>query len=54
VPEEELPEGERGKGDRKAWVKGTVETADGRVCVEAKALFVTPRGAKLAPLGETF
>ncbi|KZF20895.1 hypothetical protein L228DRAFT_202294, partial [Xylona heveae TC161] len=29
--------------DRKAWVNATLETIDGRVCVEAKGLFVVPK-----------
>ncbi|RYP69971.1 hypothetical protein DL771_005762 [Monosporascus sp. 5C6A] len=39
-----------GKSDRKAWVEGSVETLDGRTCVLARALFVVPKGIKLAPL----
>ncbi|RYP57415.1 hypothetical protein DL769_009485 [Monosporascus sp. CRB-8-3] len=39
-----------GKSDRKAWVEGSVETLDGQTCVLAKALFVVPKGIKLAPL----
>lgn len=42
------------KSDRKMWVEGTLETAEGRVCVEAKALFVVPKGVKLKPLVEGF
>ncbi|RYP66213.1 hypothetical protein DL770_008846 [Monosporascus sp. CRB-9-2] len=38
------------KSDRKAWVEGSVETLDGQTCVLAKALFVVPKGIKLAPL----
>ena len=30
--------------DRKGWVKGTVEEMGGKVCVEAKGLFVVPKG----------
>ncbi|EJT70707.1 hypothetical protein GGTG_11730 [Gaeumannomyces tritici R3-111a-1] len=52
--EEELAPGERGKRDRKVWVVATVEDLKGTVCVEAKALFVAPRGIKLAPLGDEF
>ncbi|KAI1374915.1 hypothetical protein F4677DRAFT_423885 [Hypoxylon crocopeplum] len=40
--------------DRKMWVEGTLETDNGKVCVEAKALFVVPKGVKLKPLVEGF
>ncbi|RYP06015.1 hypothetical protein DL764_003432 [Monosporascus ibericus] len=39
-----------GNSDRKAWVEGSVETLDGQTCVLARALFVVPKGIKLAPL----
>ncbi|KAI1101198.1 HotDog domain-containing protein [Jackrogersella minutella] len=42
------------KRDRKLWVEGTLETVDGKVCVEAKALFVVPKGVNLKPLVEGF
>ncbi|KAI1122810.1 hypothetical protein F5Y10DRAFT_253130 [Nemania abortiva] len=42
------------KGDRKLWVRGTLEREDGKVSVEAKALFVVPRAYKLRPLVEDF
>jgi len=42
------------KSDRKLWVQGTLETENGKTCVEAKALFVVPRGYKLQPLAEGF
>lgn len=42
------------KTARKMWVEGTLETEHGRVCVEAKALFVVPKGVKLKPLVEGF
>lgn len=42
------------KGDRKLWVRGSLETVGGRVAVEAKALFVVPRAYKLRPLVEGF
>ncbi|KAK8064731.1 hypothetical protein PG994_007369 [Apiospora phragmitis] len=38
------------KSDRKLWVHGHVEAENGRVCVEARALFVVPKGINLAPL----
>jgi len=53
APEELEPE-ERAKAGRKAWVVGTLETLDGKVCVEARGLFVAPRGLKLASLPERF
>ncbi|KAI1114673.1 HotDog domain-containing protein [Nemania sp. NC0429] len=42
------------KGDRKLWVWGTLETEKGKVAVEAKALFVVPKGYKLRPLVQDF
>ncbi|KAI1362471.1 hypothetical protein F5Y08DRAFT_272670 [Xylaria arbuscula] len=42
------------KGDRKLWVKGTLEVVDGKVAVEANGLFVVPRGYTLRPLVEGF
>ncbi|KAI0388784.1 hypothetical protein F5Y17DRAFT_451638 [Xylariaceae sp. FL0594] len=42
------------KSDRKLWVKGTLETENGKTCVEAKGLFVVPRGYQLRPLVEGF
>ncbi|KAL8387152.1 hypothetical protein RB595_010119 [Gaeumannomyces hyphopodioides] len=54
LADEELGPAERGKRDRKVWVAATVEDLGGRVCVEAKALFVAPKGIALAPLGDEF
>lgn len=42
------------KSDRKMWIEGTLESLEGRVCVEAKALFVVPKGVKLKPFVEGF
>ncbi|KAI1411438.1 HotDog domain-containing protein [Hypoxylon sp. FL1857] len=42
------------KSERKMWVEGTLETLEGKTCVEAKALFVVPKGVKLKPLVEGF
>ncbi|KAI0125160.1 HotDog domain-containing protein [Xylariales sp. AK1849] len=42
------------KSDRKLWVEGNVATEEGKICVEAKALFVVPKGSKLKPLSEGF
>ncbi|KAI1462889.1 HotDog domain-containing protein [Daldinia caldariorum] len=42
------------KVDRKMWVEGTLETLHGKICVEAKALAVVPKGVKLKPLVEEF
>ncbi|KAL3422257.1 UPF0644 protein PB2B4.06 [Phlyctema vagabunda] len=33
----------QGATERKTWVAGRIETLDGRVCVEARALFVVPK-----------
>ena len=41
--------------DRKKWVKGVLEeVGTGKVCVEAKGLFVVPKGVQLAPFEEGF
>lgn len=52
--EEDLPEKDRGKRDRKCWVKALVETIDGQPCVEATALYVKPAGTILRAVGENF
>ncbi|KAI0476128.1 hypothetical protein GGR56DRAFT_693413 [Xylariaceae sp. FL0804] len=39
---------------RKLWVEGALETLDGRVCVEARGLFVVPKTFRLKPLVERF
>jgi acyl-coenzyme A thioesterase PaaI-like protein len=38
-----MPNPELGVTERKAWVSGRLETLEGRVCVEAKGLFVVPK-----------
>ncbi|KAH8196546.1 hypothetical protein TruAng_009274 [Truncatella angustata] len=40
------------KSDRKLRVRGSIETLEGKVLVEAKALFVVPKTAKLNSIGE--
>lgn len=40
--------------DRKARIKGRLETLDGKVCVEATGLFVVPKGLKLGEIKEGF
>ncbi|KAK2018225.1 thioesterase [Colletotrichum eremochloae] len=45
---------EEDKSDRKLWVVGRMEDAEGATAVEAKALFVVPKGDKVAPLGKKF
>lgn len=54
VPEEALAVGERGKRARKVWVDARVETVEGRVCVESRALFVAPKGMELQLVPENF
>src|SRR3569833_1503671 len=54
VPDEDLPDAERGKSGRKVWCRGRVETMAGKVCVEAEGLFVVPKGLKLQRLGDRF
>lgn len=39
-----------GATDQKQWVSGRLETLDGKVCVEAKALFVVPKKFKTRPI----
>lgn len=53
-PAAATPAEPQGKSDRKLWVTGTLETVDGKVCVEAKALFVVPRGIQLKALVDDF
>ncbi|KAI9876883.1 MAG: hypothetical protein M1830_005387 [Pleopsidium flavum] len=43
-----------GRGERKMWVKGTLEDLEGRVCVEGKGLFVVPKGVELGEVEEGF
>lgn len=43
-----------GRGERKMWVRGTLEDLEGRVCVEGKGLFVVPKGVQLEKIGEGF
>lgn len=54
VPEEELPTGERGKRDRKVWVDASIETVEGKTCVECRALFVSPKSVSLRRVPENF
>ncbi|OAA60415.1 thioesterase family protein [Niveomyces insectorum RCEF 264] len=39
---------------RKLWCTAVLETTDGRVCLEARGLFVVPRKYKLAPVADKF
>ncbi|KAI9813547.1 MAG: hypothetical protein M1832_006278 [Thelocarpon impressellum] len=48
------PAGPDAVGERKALIRGTLETLDGRECVQAEALFVTPRGYELEEVSEGF
>lgn len=43
-----------GATERKVWVSGRLEMLDGRVCVEAKALFVVPKNYKTGILSKEF
>lgn len=47
-----IVDGEKKANDRKCWVGGRLETLEGLVCVEAKALFVVPRRYQTRALGE--
>jgi acyl-coenzyme A thioesterase PaaI-like protein len=42
------------KSDRKLWVNGTLASEKGKIYVEAKALFVVPKGFELRPLAQGF
>lgn len=54
VPEAELQDKDKGKRGRKVWVRTNLETVDGRVCVEGRALHVKPAGVDLKAVGENF
>lgn len=54
VPEEELPAGERGKRGRKVWVDASIETVDGKTCVQCRSLFVAPKSMSLRRVPENF
>lgn len=41
-----------GASESKQWVTGRIETLEGRVCVEAKALFVVPKKFLTKPIGK--
>jgi len=43
-----------GSTERKAYVDGRLETLDGKVCVEAKGLFVVPKGFKPGEIDDRF
>ncbi|EFQ26656.1 thioesterase [Colletotrichum graminicola M1.001] len=45
---------EEDKSDRKMWVVGRIEDPDGATVVEAKGLFVVPKGDAVKPLGKRF
>ena len=38
----------------KGWISGRLETIEGKVCVEAKGLFVVPKKFKTMPISEEF
>lgn len=42
------------KMNRKLWVEAQLESLKGKLCVEAKALFVTPKNIDLKPIGVGF
>ncbi|KAK2032887.1 hypothetical protein LX32DRAFT_507637, partial [Colletotrichum zoysiae] len=45
---------EEDKSDRKMWVVGRMEDPDGATVVEARGLFVVPKGDVVKPLGKRF
>ncbi|KAJ0159868.1 hypothetical protein CTA2_8974, partial [Colletotrichum tanaceti] len=45
---------EEDKTDRKMWVIGRMEDPDGATVLEAKGLFVVPKGGNIQPLGKHF
>ncbi|KAI1261555.1 hypothetical protein F5Y18DRAFT_419508 [Xylariaceae sp. FL1019] len=42
------------RSDRKLWTQARMETVKGKLCVEAKALFVVPKALQLKPLAQGF
>lgn len=48
-----LPQAE-GKTDTKCWVNGRLETLDGQVCAEAKALYVVPKKFRTRQIADNF
>lgn len=54
VPEEELPPEERGKRGRKVWVDASIETVNGKTCVQCCSLFVAPKSMSLRRVPENF
>lgn len=54
VPEEALPPEERGKRGRKVWVDASIETVDGKTCVQCRSLFVSPKSVSLRRVPENF
>ncbi|KAJ9155522.1 thioesterase family protein [Pleurostoma richardsiae] len=42
------------KSDKKIWVSARLETPEGKVCVEARGLFVVPKGFEVAKISEGF
>jgi acyl-coenzyme A thioesterase PaaI-like protein len=45
---------EQGHTERKCWVNGRLETLEGRICVEAKGLFVVPKTFKTRVIASDF
>ncbi|CAL3964183.1 unnamed protein product [Diplocarpon coronariae] len=45
---------EEGGSGRKIWVRGQLETMEGRVCVESRALYVVPRKFALGEMRKEF
>lgn len=45
---------DQGATDKKCWVSARLETLEGRVCVEAKALFVVPKKFQTRKIGGQF
>ncbi|TVY21869.1 putative mitochondrial protein [Lachnellula arida] len=48
-----VPQAE-GETDTKRWVNGRLEMLDGRVCAEAKSLYVVPKKFKTRPIADKF
>lgn len=49
-----VPEERKGGEERKCWVSARLETVDGVVCVESKALFVVPKKYRTRAIGGEF
>ncbi|TIC95912.1 Acyl-coenzyme A thioesterase THEM4 [Colletotrichum higginsianum] len=54
LPEYQKQGSDEDKTDRKMWIVGRMEDPDGATVLEAKGLFVVPKGGHMQPLGKHF